>query len=96
MEVARVLRREGHEVTELRDVLPVTVTDLEVLRYSAENQLFLITCNRDDFLVLVNENPNPGLIVLVRRRSRQAECGHLLSVIRVSGESGLTGSVNFA
>jgi hypothetical protein len=28
-EVARVLRREGHEVTELREVLPVTVVDID-------------------------------------------------------------------
>lgn len=29
-EVARVLRQEEHEVTELRQVLPIQATDLEV------------------------------------------------------------------
>jgi predicted nuclease of predicted toxin-antitoxin system len=32
VEVAWVLRRAGHEVAELREVLPVTATDMEVLQ----------------------------------------------------------------
>ena len=31
-EVARVLRREGHEATELRDVLPVTASETRGVR----------------------------------------------------------------
>jgi predicted nuclease of predicted toxin-antitoxin system len=95
-EVARVLRREGHEVTELRDVLPVTASDLDALRYASERLLFVVTCNRDDFLALVKDHLNPGLIVLIRRRSRQAECGNLLTLMREAEENGIAGNFNFA
>lgn len=95
-EVARVLRREGHEVTELRDVLPVTASDLDALSHANEQRLFVVTCNRDDFLTLVRDHLNPGLIVLIRRRSRQAECGKLLTLLREAGESRIAGNINFA
>ena len=95
-EVARVLRRERHEVTELRDVLPVTAGDLDALRYASEHGLFVVTCNRDDFLALVTDHPYSGLIVLIRRRSRQAECGNLLALLREAGENGIVGNINFA
>ena len=95
-DVARVLRREKHEVTELREVLPVTATDLDALRYASENRLVVVTCNRDDFLMLVADHPNPGLIVIVRRRSRQSECGHLLTLLREAGDNGIDGNINFA
>jgi hypothetical protein len=36
------------------------------------------------------------LIVLIRRRSRQAECAHLLTLLRGAGGDGLAGNVNFA
>lgn len=95
-EIAGVLRREGHEVTELREVLPVTAIDCDALGYASEHGLFLVTCNRDDFLALVAAQPNPGLIVLIRRRSRQAECGNLLTLLREAGENGIAGNTNFA
>ena len=95
-EMVGVLRRERHEVTTLREVLPVTASDREVLDYANRHGLFLITCNRDDFLVLAAAHPNPGLIVLIRRRSRQAECGNLLSLLREAGASGIEGNINFA
>lgn len=95
-EVARVLRREGHEVTELREVMSRTASDHDAFRYAGERGLFVLTCNRDDFLELAGHHPNPGLIVLVRRRSRQAECGKLLTLLRDAGEDGIAGNVNFA
>ncbi len=95
-EVARVLRQEGHHVVELRQAMPVQANDAEVLGYASENGLFLITCNRDDFLTLIAEHSNPGVIILVRRRSRQAECGHLPALLTRAGESGLRGNINFA
>jgi predicted nuclease of predicted toxin-antitoxin system len=74
----------------------VTAADLDALRYASENGLFLVTCNRDDFLALVSDHPNPGLIVLIRRRSRQAECGNLLTLLRDAGENGIADNINFA
>ena len=96
VDVARVLRREGHEVTELREALPVTALDLEALLYAASRGLVVVTCNRDDFLALVAAHPNPGLIVSIRRRSRQAECGNLLALLREAGENGIAGNINIA
>ena len=90
------MRQDGHEVIELRRVLPVESTDAEVLRYAHEHGLLLVTCNRDDFLGLIGQQPNPGLIILIRRRTRQAESAHLLTLISRSGEQGLLGGVNFA
>ena len=95
-DIARVLRQEGHEVTELRAALPVTATDAEVLRYAREQGLLLVTCNRDDFLALAREQPGASLIVLIRRHTRQAECAHLLALLARAGEDGLRGNINFA
>ena len=94
--VARVLRRDGHHVTELRDVLPVIATDLDALRFAFEHELFVITCNRDHFLGLFANQPNPGLIILIRRRSRLAECGNLLRLLHNAGEAGIRANVNLA
>ena len=79
--VARVLRHEGYEATELREVLSVRASDAEVFNYARERDLMLITCNRDYFLSLAAKQSNPGLIILVRRGSRQVECGHLLALL---------------
>jgi predicted nuclease of predicted toxin-antitoxin system len=95
-EVARVLRQEGHEALELRRVLSVQATDPEVFDYARENQLLLITCNRDDFLPLASGSSNPGIIILIRRRSRHAECANLLALLARSGEPGLRHKINFA
>ena len=76
-EIARVLRQERHEVIELRQVLPVQATDSDVFNYACENDFVVITCNRDDFLPFASRSANPGLIVLIRRRSRHAECANL-------------------
>jgi predicted nuclease of predicted toxin-antitoxin system len=95
-EVARVLRQEAHEVIELRQVMPAHANDSEVLAYASDNGLFLITCNRDDFLVLAADRPHPGMIILVRRRSRHAECASLLALLTRAGESGVRGNINFA
>jgi hypothetical protein len=48
------------------------------------------------FLSLAAERSNPGIIILVRRRSRHVECGHLLALLKRAGESGLLRNVNFA
>lgn len=96
VEVARVLVQEGHGVVQLREVLRRTALDAAVLEYCNNAGLILVTCNRDDFLTLVKTRPNPGLVVLIRRRTRQMECGHLLALLRRAGECGLRGNINFA
>lgn len=96
-EIALLLRHKGHEATVLRDVLPITATDREAFAYARAHGLIMITCNRDDFLALAAEHPgHPGLILLIRRRTRQAEYGKLLHLLQRTGETGLRGNVNFA
>ncbi len=95
-EVAHLLRYEGHFVTVLRDALPLTTPDTEAFGYAVSNELLTITCNRNDFLELARSRGHPGLIIMIRRRTRQAECGRLLALLRRAGEAGLSGNINFA
>lgn len=92
-----LLRHWGHTATVLRDVLPITTPDAEAFAYARTHGQITVTCNRDDFLSLAAEHPeHPGLIILIRRRTRQAECGKMLNLLQRAGESGLCGHVNFA
>ena len=95
------MRHWGHEAAHLGDVLPVTASDEEIFLHAQREGLMLISCNRDHFLAQASKaaearGPIPGLIILIRRRSRQAEYAHLLKLLRQAGEAGLTGNVNFA
>ena len=83
VEVAHVLRHWGHDVASLRQALPVTAPDDQVFAHAREHDRLIVSCSRAHFLALAEQavrgqQPFPGLIVLVRRRSRQAECAHLL------------------
>ncbi len=95
-EIARVLESERHETTRLREVLPVRADDTEALAFAAKHNLFVITCNRDDFLELAMNQENPGVIILIRRKTRQIECAHLLTLLDRAGESGVAQNINFA
>lgn len=100
-EVGHLLRHWGHEATLLGDALPVTASDEEIFLHAQREGLMLISCNRDHFLAQAQKAAEgqglfPGLIILIRRRSRQAECAHLLRLLRRAGESGLIGNINFA
>jgi predicted nuclease of predicted toxin-antitoxin system len=94
--VARVLVQAGHDVLLLRSVMPERSSDPVVFDHAVANGLLLITCNRDDFIPLARARTHSGLIVLIRRRSRIAECANLLRLLDSAGESGLTGNINFA
>ena len=85
----------------MREVLPVTAADVVAFDWAQREQRIIISCNRNHFLELarqaVSKNlPFAGLIILIRRRTRQSECAHLLSLLRRAGETGLTGNVNLA
>ena len=94
--VARVLKEAGHDVLVLRRVLSGKTADAAVFDYASANELILITCNRDDFIPLASGRVHQGLIVLIRRRSRIAECAHLLRLLESATEAGLAGNINFA
>ena len=94
--IGDVLRAAGHEVSLLREVLPTETSDRSILTHASAQRMILITCNRDDFLQLTARRPHSGLIVLIRRRTRIAECAALLPLLNRAGERGLMGNVNFA
>ena len=94
--VGWVLCQAGHKVVFLRDVLPLTSADREVLEYARANGLILLTCNRDDFLALCRTFEHGGIVVLIRRKNRLAECSAVLRLIDQAGASGLHGNINFA
>jgi predicted nuclease of predicted toxin-antitoxin system len=96
IEVARCLQQAGHEVSLVAETLGLRTDDVEVWHHAVRTASIVITCNRQDFLQLAGTEPETGLIVLKRRRTRQAECRHLLELLATAGEAGLTGNINFA
>jgi len=97
VQVAHLLRHWGHNVTRLPTVLPITATDEEVFAYACSEGLILINSNRNHFLALARQpQEQPGLIILIRRRTRQSECAHLSVLLQRTGENGLRNNVNFA
>jgi predicted nuclease of predicted toxin-antitoxin system len=76
VEVARSLAHAGHEVMLVAEVLGVRTDDTDIWRHAVRTAAVVITCNRQDFLQLAGTEPETGLIVLNRRRTRQAECRH--------------------
>lgn len=95
-DLAHWLRHRGHAVTCLRDVLPVTTSDSAVLAYAHTHGAILVTCNRDDFLALRPEGEHPGIVILIRRRTRPAEIAGLQALLAGAGAQGLANNVNFA
>ena len=94
--IARVVQQAGHEVHRLREMLPVDSPDEAVLAFAHSREALLLTCNRDDFLSLAKSNLHAGLIVLIRRQTRIAECSALLRLLQSAGETGLRNNINFA
>ena len=95
-EIGRVLKQAGHEVHRVMDVLSPMAPDDLVFDHAIQHDLFLITCNRDDFLELASGRSQPGLIILIRRRTRIAECAALIRLLDRAGLSGIEGNINFA
>lgn len=95
-DLARWLRHRGHVVTCLRDVLPVTTTDSEALAWARAHDSTLVSCNRRDYLALRPEGEHPGIVVLVRRRTRQAEIAAMQKLLTGAGAQGLANNITFA
>ncbi len=95
-DLAYSLDSMSHEVIHLREVLPVTSSDEEVLRYAQVKNYTLITCNRDDFLGLAQRITHCGIIVLIRRKTRAAERAALVQLLDRAGNSGILNNINFA
>jgi len=96
MEVVRCLRQAGHEVSLVTEVLGVRTDDVDIWHHAVRTETIVVTCNRQDFLKLAGTAPETGVIILNRRRTRQAECRHVLELLSSAGEVGLLGNINFA
>ena len=95
-DMAFALTALGHSVVRLREVLPITTADEELLQFATEKELVLISCNRDDFLNATQKMTHTGLIILIRRRSRALERAALVRLLDQAGEVGIKGNINFA
>ncbi len=96
IEAARALQQAGHEVLLVSEVLGKRTDDVDIWHHAEQTQSIVVTCNRQDFLELAGKQPATGLVILNRRRTRQAECRHLLQLLAKAGEDGLKGNINFA
>lgn len=94
--VAEVLKQEGHAPVSLRQSLPIETSDENVLKFAREHEMILVTCNPGDFLSLAKTQKHHGIVILIRRRSRIAECAARLRLVRKATVSGLVGNINFA
>ena len=95
-DLARWLRHRGHGVTCLREVLLTTATDSEACAWAREHGAVFVPCNRNDVLALRPEGEHPGIVILVRRRTRQAEIASMQKLLTRAGEQGLANNINFA
>ncbi len=86
----------GHEVLVVAETLGTRTDDADIWYHAVQTQSIVITCNRQDFLQLAGMEPATGLVVLKRRRTRQAECIRVLKLLASAGETGLKGNINFA
>ena len=95
-DVVESLLALGHDVHKLRDILPTTTADEQVLRLASQRNSVLITCNRDDFLSIARQIAHAGIIIPVRRKSRALERAALVQRLDSAGETGIRGNINFA
>ena len=96
VEVARCLQQAGHEISLVAEVLGVRTDDVDIWHHAVRTEAIVVTCNRQDFLALAGTAPETGLVILNRRRTRQAECRHVLALVSSAGEDGLKSNINFA
>jgi len=95
-DLAHWLRHRGHGVTCLREVLPTEATDSEAWEWARVHGAVFVSCNRNDVLALRPEGKHPGIVILVRRRTRQGEIAAMQKLLTGAGEQGLANNINFA
>ena len=83
-------------MTFLREELSRDTPDAAVLDHAGQHGLILVTCNRDDFVALGSERPHPGIVIVIRRRSRAQERAALLRLLEGATETGLASNINVA
>lgn len=91
-----LLHELHHEVLRVRDVLGEEAADPVVLQFAFDRGCIMVTCNRDDFIVLAERQPHHGIVVIIRRKTRAEERAALFRLLQRAGETGLRGNLNFA
>jgi predicted nuclease of predicted toxin-antitoxin system len=94
--VFHALRAAKHEVFRLIDVLPRESDDETVFNEAYKRGYVMITCNRDDYLVLAKNYPFHGLIIVIRRNPPVLEGQRIRRLLKSAGEDGISGNINFA
>lgn len=95
-DLAQWLRHRGHSVTCLREVLPTTTADSEAWEWARAHGAVFVSCNRSDVLALRPSGEHPGIVILVRRRTRQAEIASMQRLLTGADAQGLANNINFA
>ena len=95
-EVVRCLLDGGCEELPVIDILGKQAEDGEIWKDAVQRRAIVVTCNRQDFLELAGTAPETGLVILNRRRTRQAEYGNVLRLVRQAGEACLKNNIKFA
>ncbi len=95
-DLAYSLHALGHQCIYLRNILPRTASDLEILELAHQKKYIVITCNYDDFLALGKSKPHCGIIILKRRETRASERSALVHLLDRLGESSIVDNINFA
>ena len=100
-ETYRVLAYRGYEVTRLREIIALGATDEAVFAYAQTKDLVIVSSQRQAFVEMAEKAKAKrewfnGLIVLTRRRSRQAEAGALMSLLQGTPVYELEGGIHYA
>jgi predicted nuclease of predicted toxin-antitoxin system len=95
-DLAYLLRELGHIIIFVREVMERTSADVEVLAYAYRENAVMVTCNRDDFLGLAQQQPHRGIVIVIRRQTRTAERTAFFRLLERAGEAGLSNNINFA
>lgn len=95
-DLAHWLRHRGYGVTCLREVLATTTTDSEAWEWARAHGAVFVSCNRNDVVGLHTTGEHPGIVILVRRRTRQAEIASMQKLLTGAGQQGLANNINFA
>jgi predicted nuclease of predicted toxin-antitoxin system len=96
VELYRCIQQQGHEAQLVFEALGPRTPDDRVWEHAIRTDAIVVTCNREDYLKLAGTAPQTGLVILNRRRTRQAECHKVLELLRNAGETGLQKNINFA
>ena len=94
--IERVLVQSDHAVKKVANVVSPVAPDKDVFLYAVQEKRIRITCNLNDFLTLAKQSDHPGLKILIRRKTRIAECAALLKLLKRAGSQGIVHNINFA